>query len=111
MTVPDLSPETLRKLRQVFNTYPELTQVKLFGSRATGKASARSDIDLVTLGIVDQHRLGRLALELEDIDVAQKCDLQAYESIHHAPLKAHIDTFGITIYRQASALDPMAMKP
>ena len=55
--------------------------------------------DLATLGIIDHNLLGRLALDLEDMDIPQKCDLKAYESIRYAPLRAHIDSFGITIYR------------
>ncbi len=100
MNCPDLSPETRSKLTQVFDGYSELTEVILFGSRATGNASARSDIDLATRGIVDYQRLGRLDLDLDDLDIPQKCDLKAYESIRYAPLRAHIDAFGITIYRK-----------
>ncbi|CAI8007971.1 hypothetical protein GBAR_LOCUS5514 [Geodia barretti] len=75
----------------------------LFGSYATGKATPRSDIDLATLGIVDRYRLGRLALDLEDLPIPQKCDVQAYESINYEPLKRHIDERGITIYEKRLA--------
>lgn len=88
----------MAKLSRIFATYPELTEVRLFGSRATGKAKAYSDIDLATRGIVDDRRLGRLALDLEDLDIPQTCDLKAYESIKSALLKRHIDTFGMVIY-------------
>ena len=98
MSKPDLTPFTLESLTRVFATYPELTQVLLYGSRATGKATPRSDIDLATVGIVNDHRLGRLALDLDDLPIPQKCDLQAYESIRYAPFRRHIDTHGITIY-------------
>ena len=98
MNTPDLPAAVMEKLPRVFAAYPELTQVTLFGSRATGKASARSDIDLATHGIVDDGRFGRLALDLDDLDIPQVCDLKAYEHVVHAPLKRHIDRFGITIY-------------
>lgn len=98
MRAPDLSPTVMAKLSRIFATYPELTEVRLFGSRATGKAKAYSDIDLATRGIVDDSRLGRLALDLEDLDIPQTCDLKAYESIKSAPLKQHIDTCGMIIY-------------
>lgn len=98
LTVPDLSAATLETLTRIFGAYPELLEVKLFGSRATGKASPRSDIDLATFGIVNEHRLGRLALDLDDANIPPKCDLVAYETIRYAPFKAHIDTFGIAIY-------------
>ena len=98
MREPDLPPAVMDMLTRVFGTYPELTEVRLFGSRATGRATQRSDIDLATRGIVDDDRLGRLALDLEDLDIPQTCDLKAYDSIASAPLRRHIDTFGITIY-------------
>ena len=99
MSTPDLPPHVMEKLIRVFAAYPELTQVTLFGSRATGKASTRSDIDLATRGIVDDGRLGRLALDLADLDIPQICDLKACEHVAHAPLKRHIDRhFGTAIY-------------
>ena len=100
MTVPDIPTATLERFRQLFAAYPELNKVVLYGSRATGKAKLRSDIDLATVGIIDDHRLGRLALDLEDMPIPQKCDLTAYESIRYTPFKRHIDTFGITIYEK-----------
>ena len=107
MNSPDLTASTLGKLTRVFTGYPELTEVILFGSRATGKASLRSDIDLATRGIVDYQRLGRLELELDDMDIPQKCEVKAYESIQYAPLRTHIDAFGITIYsRRPSESSP-----
>ena len=93
-----LPPVVLRQLLSVFEQYPELTSVRLFGSYATGRATPRSDIDLATRGIPDRYRLGRLALDLEDLPIPQKCDVQAYESISYEPLKRHIDEMGITIY-------------
>ena len=98
-----LPPLVLRRLLDVFVRYPELSSVMLFGSYATGKATPRSDIDLATLGIVDRYRLGRLALDLEDLPIPQKCDVQAYESINYEPLKRHIDERGVTIYEKRLA--------
>ena len=98
--VPDIPAATGEKMNGVFATYPELTAVTLYGSRATGKATPRSDFDLATHGITDHYRLGRLALDLEDLDIPQTCDAQSYEGIKHPPLKQHIDERGIVIYRR-----------
>ena len=104
LTAPDLPAATLETLARIFGAYPELLEVKLFGSRAAGKASPRSDIDLAAFGIASEHRLGMLALDLEDSNIPQKCDLVAYETIRYPPFKSHIDTFGITIYRKRPPL-------
>ena len=63
---PDIPDATWEKMNRVFAAYPELTAVTLFGSRATGQATPRSDFDLITHGIEDRYRLGRLALDLKD---------------------------------------------
>ena len=68
----------MAQLRSVFAQYPDRAAVRLFGSYATGRATSRSDIDLATLGITDRFRMGRLALDLEDLPIPQKCDIQAY---------------------------------
>lgn len=93
-----LPPKILDQLQGVFAGYPDLAEVKLFGSYATGRATPRSDIDLATVGLSDRHRVGRLSLDLEDLPIPQKCDVLAYEKISHEPLKRHIDTWGVTIY-------------
>ena len=98
---PDIPDATREKMNRVFAAYPELTAVTLYGSRATGKATPRSDFDLATHGIAGHYRLGRLALDLEDLNIPQKCDVQAYESIGYSSLKRHVDTVGITIYTSA----------
>ncbi len=96
---PDLKPATMKMLMRIFAAYPELKEVILFGSRATGKAKPHSDIDLATHGILGPDRLGMLKLDLEDSDIVQKCDVVAYEHIRYAPFKRHIDAHGVAIYR------------
>ena len=98
MSGTSLPEDILQRLKTAFAAYPDLTEVVLYGSYATGKATSRSDIDLATKGIADRYRLGRLALDLEDLPIPQKCDVQAYENIAYEPLKRHIDERGITIY-------------
>jgi predicted nucleotidyltransferase len=95
----------LGHLLSVFQQYPDLAAVTLFGSYATAKATPRSDIDLATVGLTDRYRLGRLALDLEDLPIPQKCDVQAYENINYEPLKRHIDERGVTIYEKASPVE------
>ena len=100
MSDNSLPKPTLDRLQEVFAAYPDLAAVILQGSYATGKSTPRSDIDLATLGIIDRYRLGRLSLDLEDLPIPQKCDVQAYESIIYEPLRRHIDEWGITIYER-----------
>ena len=98
-----LPDNVLDLLRSVFAQYPDLAAVRLFGSYATSRATPRSDIDIATVGITDRLRVGRLALDLEELPIPQKCDVQAYESISYEPLKRQIDEWGITIYENVHA--------
>ena len=100
-----LDEDLLGKLTRVFSAYPDLQSVTLFGSHVLGSASPRSDIDLATKGIRDRYTLGRLILDLEDLDVPQRCDAQAFEEIRHAPLRRHIEAVGVTIYRRFARPD------
>ena len=105
MSENSLPKATLERLQQVFAAYQDLAAVILYGSYATGKATLRSDIDLATIGITDRLRLGRLCLDLDDLPIIQKCDVQAYENIDYAPLRRHIDERGITIYERATQVE------
>ena len=107
MSENGLPPVVLGHLLRVFEAYPDLNSVRLYGSYATGKANPRSDIDLATLGITDRYRMGRLALDLEDLPIPQKCDVQAYESIDYEPLRRHIDEHGVTIYERAAPTEAL----
>jgi len=95
-----LGNRLLGRLTSVFARHPDLESVVLFGSRATGTATPRSDVDLATRGILSRHMLGRLKLELEDLDIPQRCDVVALEKIKHEPLLRHIEAVGVTIYRR-----------
>ncbi len=65
-----------------------------------GTASSRSNIDLAAKGIHDRYRLGRLILDLEDLDIPQRFDVKAFEEIHYPPLRKHIEAVGVSIYRR-----------
>lgn len=100
---PVIADKTLRAMLLVFAAYPELREVILFGSRATGRANERSDIDLATLGVADGPRLSQLEADLDNLPAPQKWDVCAYETIKSAPFKKHIDEFGIRIYQKTNA--------
>ena len=46
-----------------------------------------------------------MALDLEDLNIPQKCDVQSYESIGYTPFERHIDELGIKIYTKAEGVD------
>lgn len=89
-----LSDQEWTLIRSVLSAHPELTRVKLFGSRAKGNAKPTSDIDLALFGEVDALQAQAIQAELEELPLPYKFDFQPYESIRHAALREHIDRVG-----------------
>lgn len=95
-----LSEHAHTLLRNVFQGYSEIEEVRVFGSRAMDKHQNYSDIDLVIFGNIDTLSLGRLAVELDELPLPQTFDVQVYTQITHPDLKKHIDQFGKIIFQQ-----------
>ena len=98
-----IADEILAMMQDVFAQYPDLQKVTLFGSRAIGDATERSDIDLVTHGMQDGRAVARIGLDLEDLPIPQVCEIQRYERIKAESLKRHIDRDGIVVYDRDTA--------
>ena len=94
-----ISLKTLQEINQVFEKYPIITQVKLYGSRALGTYHERSDIDLVVFGAdIDRFTIARVLLDFDDLDIPFMIDLQNYHDLKNPQLIEHIDRVGTTIY-------------
>jgi predicted nucleotidyltransferase len=72
--------------------------VKLFGSRAKGTHTPRSDVDLAIWGEIDALQAEQIAAELDELPLPYRYDVQPFESIKLPPLRAHIERVGIPIY-------------
>jgi len=98
MKTPALQEKELLLLRGVFRRHPEIRAVKLFGSRAKGTHSNRSDIDLALWGEVDSLRAESIAAELDELPTPYRFDVKAFHLIKLRPLREHINRIGITVY-------------
>jgi predicted nucleotidyltransferase len=78
----------------VLNQHPEVSQVKLFGSRAKGCHTPVSDIDLALLG-VSALQAEAIAAELDELPLPYHLDVKAFESIKQDSLRDHIQRKGI----------------
>ena len=81
-------------ISSVLNLHPEVSQVKLFGSRARGCHTAASDIDLALWG-VDALQAESIAAELDELPLPYRFDIKAFESIKQDSLREHIQRRGI----------------
>ena len=91
-------PAKLELVRSVFRLYPEVTSATLFGSRAKGTHSDRSDVGLVVAGDIEPLRAEAIAAELEELPLPYRFDVQSLAHIQHRPLLEHIQRVGILIY-------------
>jgi uncharacterized protein len=92
-------PETaLRLMTGIFDRHPEISAVKLFGSRAKGTHRPQSDVDLAIWGSVDALGAESIARELDELALPLRFEVQAFEHIGHGALREHIERVGILIY-------------
>ena len=96
-----LSDSQYAELYSVFSGFPCVVEVIVYGSRAKGNYSDRSDLDLVvTLHSSDKsarHTIAQIKLALDDSNLVPSVDIQELENIKNARLKDHISRRGIKL--------------
>jgi predicted nucleotidyltransferase len=100
-----LLPAEIVMLRSVFRRHPKLTQVRLFGSRAKGTHTERSDVDLALFGNLDHLEGQAVAAELDELPLPYKYDVQVFDLIRDIPLRDHIERIGISLYPDVAGID------
>ena len=99
MTQAPLMPRDLELVCSVLRQHPEIESATLFGSRAKGTHTPRSDVDLVLAGPLGALGAAAIATELEELPLPYRFDVHALAAITHAPLLEHIERVGQVIYR------------
>lgn len=99
MTRDPLMASELELVRSVLRQHKEVESATLFGSRAKGTHSDRSDVDLALAGPLGALGAEAIAAELEELPLPYRFDVQALAAITHAPLLEHIELVGMVIYR------------
>mgnify|MGYP006431705353 FL=1 len=96
-------PETIHKdLKIIFEKYPQVKKVILFGSRAKETNTKRSDIDLVIANSqLDRVTLSNIKSEIEESDIPNLVDIQLLEEIYNQELLDHINRVGKVVYRRS----------
>ena len=76
---------------------PSISRVRIFGSRAKGDYTSRSDIDIAYDGEIDHRTYSEIWSALTyDAPFLYRCDIIAYESAPRE-LREHIDRVGKSI--------------
>ena len=101
MTETGINQKWKNLISDIFEKYPEIELVKLYGSRAKGNFNERSDIDLVACGDkIDRFIISKILLDFDDLDIPNKIELQQYNDIKNQKLKEHIDRIGKIFYEK-----------
>ena len=95
-----LSEKTLTMLLDFFVQFPEVEQVKVYGSRAKGNFKRGSDIDLAFYAHTESPLEGKLRVELEELPIPYLFDITDYYRLDHADLKDHIDRVGQVLFEK-----------
>ena len=97
-----LKPAVIDALRRVFEQFPEIACVLLYGSRAKGNFRQGSDIDL-TVRLQPAAKepsllLSQIRERLDDLNLIYIIDLSLYEQIKNPELLEHINRVGVRLY-------------
>ncbi len=98
MRAPPLAPRESSLLAAVFRAHPEISEARLFGSRAKGVHSPHSDVDLALWGRINSLQAEAIAAELEELPLPYHFDVVAFDLIKLQPLREHIERVGIRVY-------------
>ena len=93
--------ETQREvLRGILATLgDQFERVAVFGSRAERRHRLNSDLDLVLYGCADEAVCDRLQTLFQDSPLPFSVDVKSYASIEYLPLKAHIDSVALPLFK------------
>lgn len=91
-------------INDVLQRFPQVEQALLYGSRATGRFRAGSDIDLAFVGDIDLKTLLNIDVALDDLLLPYKIDTVALERVRDEGFKARVLATGIPIYQRDAAL-------
>lgn len=90
----------------VVRRHPEVATAILFGSRAKGTHTDRSDVDLALSGAVDPLGAEAIAAELDELPLPYGFDVRSLDHITHRELREHIERVGIVVYPETASAKP-----
>ena len=87
-------------IREILGRHHEVTEARIFGSRAKGDSQPNSDVDLALWGNISTSVIAAIAGELDELPLPYTFDVQAYDNIRHQPMREHIDRVGRSFYER-----------
>ncbi len=97
-----LSIETTDRIKGVFQKYPEVESVIIYGSRAKGNFREGSDIDLTLKGkSIPTQSISDISSALDDLNTPYLFDISIFDRLNSPDLAEHISRIGKVFYAKA----------
>lgn len=95
-----LDTSTIQKIQSVFEKYPEIQKVIIYGSRAKGNFREGSDIDITLKGNnLDYSLLSSIERDIDNLNTPYLFDISIWEKLNSISLVDHIDRVGKVFYQ------------
>jgi uncharacterized protein len=91
-------PKSFAVLQEIFSKHSNVSEVKIYGSRAKGNYREGSDIDLVITNSIEYTELLAIMEEMEESTIPYLVDISIYEKLNSDSLKDHINRVGKLFY-------------
>ena len=96
-----LKETDIQLFQKTFAQFPEVSEVRIFGSRALGNFKPGSDVDLALFGKGKLACVTRISAILnEELPLPYRFDVVDYAQISRPDFIEHIDSVGQKIYGQ-----------
>ena len=98
-----LKENIIKKIINVFEQYPDVSEVILYGSRAKDDYRHGSDIDFTIKGNLNRSTLNKIEMQLDDLLLPYTFDISLFNQIDNVDLIDHIKRVGKIIYKKDKA--------
>jgi predicted nucleotidyltransferase len=96
-----LNKKTIDRINSVFESFPQVEKVVIYGSRTKGNHKIGSDIDLTIIGKeLDLKIINNINLKIEELLLPYIFDISIYERINNMDLLQHIERAGKVFYQK-----------
>jgi predicted nucleotidyltransferase len=97
-----LKDTDIQKIQRVFEAFPEVEKVILYGSRAKGNYKPGSDIDFTLIGNkLDLTITNSIEHKIDDLLLPYLFDISIFEQISNQDLIKHINRVGEVFYEKS----------
>ncbi|MDP3979395.1 MAG: nucleotidyltransferase domain-containing protein [Pseudomonas sp.] len=97
-----LARDAIERIQSVFNRYPTVEKVVIYGSRAKGNYRVGSDIDLTLMGDnLTDPMLSAIKSDLDELNTPYLFDISIFNDVQSVDLKEHIARAGQVFYEKS----------